>query len=271
MPSVTREDGVQISWEARGDGPPVLLCVHWYAHPRVLDGVVQELARDHLVVTYDARGTGDSSPVGPYDLDTDADDLAAVLEEVGRAEVVLGWGDGAIRAARAAKRHPDLISGIVAVGGNPYAAAIRGTDSPLGSPAALEAFERALRTNYRSTVRGLLRHSSLQMSEAEMRARVEEQLAYCPQEVALARFETWTATDGLADTIALCDQIAISVLLFETDFGPPQQFASRLAEMLPDADVRVIEDGPVSRPDLTADAVRGITAPRENPRPDAVR
>jgi pimeloyl-ACP methyl ester carboxylesterase len=261
MPTVTRADGVQISWEARGEGPPVLLVAHWYAHPGVLAGMVDELARDHRMVTYDARGTGSSTRRGPYDLETDAEDLAAVVEAAGAPAVVLGWGEGAMRAARAANRHEGLIAGIVAVGGNPYPEATRGTDSPMGSEAALEGFELALRTNYRSTVRGLLRHSSLQMSEEEMRERVEEQLAYCPQEAAIARFESWQKTDALADTVALGDRIPISVLLFETDFGPPQEFANRLEQRLPHADVRVIEDGPVSRPDLTAEAVRRMTAP----------
>ena len=33
------------------------------------------------MVTYDLRGIGGSSPQGPYDIATDADDLAAVIEE----------------------------------------------------------------------------------------------------------------------------------------------------------------------------------------------
>lgn len=261
MPTSTHKDGTQISWDAHGEGPTVLLAAHWYAHPNVVRGLADELARDHRMVTYDPRGTGASTRRGPYDLDTDADDIAAVIEAAGAPAVVIGWGDGAIRGARTVKRHPGLVAGIIAVGGNPYASSTLGMDSPMGSEAVLEAFERSLHTDYRSTVRGMLRASSLQMSEDEMRERVDEQVAYCPAEAAIGRFETWTWTDGIADTAELRDQIPIVVLLFETEFGPPKQIAKRTSELLPCAEVRVLDDGPVSRPDLTAEHVRQVTAP----------
>ena len=39
------------------------------------------LAEHHRVVTYDLRGIGSSSAQGPYDMETDAEDLAALIEE----------------------------------------------------------------------------------------------------------------------------------------------------------------------------------------------
>jgi pimeloyl-ACP methyl ester carboxylesterase len=261
MPTTAVQDGTQINWNASGEGPTVVLTAHWYAHPDVLKGLAEELAVDHQMVTYDPRGTGASSRHGPYDLDTDADDLAAVVEAAGSPAAVLGWGDGAMRGARAARRHPDLIAAMVAVGGNPYGSSMLGTDTPMGSQAVLELFEQGLHTDYRSTVRGLLRASSLQMSEEEMRERVDEQIAYCPQEAAVGRLEAWTQTDGTADTMEIGDQIPIAVLLFETEFGPPHEIAARTRELLPRAEVKVLDDGPVSRPDLTAEAVRQVTAP----------
>jgi pimeloyl-ACP methyl ester carboxylesterase len=258
--TVEPQDGVEIHWEARGEGPSVVLATHWYAHPTVLQGLCAQLAVDHRVVTYDQRGTGASTRTGPYDLETDTDDLAAVIEAGGPPAIVLGWGDGAIRAIRLAAERGDLAPAVVAVGANPLGLAIlAGLDSPGGSSGVLAAFEQGLRTDYRSAIRGLLRASSLQMTEDEARRRVEEQLVYCPHEAALARFDIWRQVDPTAEAARLGDRL--TVLLFETDMGPPGDVARRTSERLPGARVEVLENGPVSRPDLTAEATRRVTSP----------
>jgi pimeloyl-ACP methyl ester carboxylesterase len=259
VPIAAREDGVEIHYEPHGKGPLVVLAAHWYAHPAVLEGLVSELARDHSMVTYDARGVGASTRTGPCDLATDTADLAAVVDAAGGPGVLLGWGDGAFRSIRLAVERPDLVPAVVAVGANPLGLAmLAGLDSPAGSSGVQDAFERGLRTDYRSTIRGLLRASSIQMSEEEMRERVNEQLAYCPQETALARSELWRQVDPTPDAACLGNRL--TVLLFETEMAPPEDVAKRTRERLPGARVEILENGPVSRPDLTAEATRRVMA-----------
>ena len=60
MPTVQRPDGAGIAWHEQGRGSPVLLSSLGYTHGAVLQGLVDELARDHRVLAYDPRGTGSS-------------------------------------------------------------------------------------------------------------------------------------------------------------------------------------------------------------------
>src|SRR5436190_21010021 len=104
MPALTRPDGAEIHWEERGEGSVVVLVPYWSGHPAVYHGLTSDLARDHRMVTYDARGTGDSSRVGPYDMETDGADLEALIEEAGSPAVLLSVANGANVATRAGAR-----------------------------------------------------------------------------------------------------------------------------------------------------------------------
>lgn len=261
MPELERPDGARIHWEESGDGPTVALSHHWYAHPDVLADLLADLARDHQVVTYDPRGSGASTRRGPYDVETDTEDLKAVLEALGGNATIIGWGgDGTIRALRAAVARPDLCSAVVSIGGTPLGQeAMAGTDSPAGSEAVQEVLATALRTDYRSALRGVIRATSLQMDEQQMKDRVEMQLAYCDHDAALGRFDLWRSGDVTEEAAALGDRLW--VLLFETSLGAPDKFAARARQLVPSAHVFVEAEGPVSRPDLTAAMVRQATAP----------
>ena len=92
MPLLEREDGVGIHWEERGEGPLVVLAPYAISSPlRLYDPVATELATDHRVVRYDDRGTGESTRQGPYDMDTGAADLMEVIEAAGKPAVIVGW------------------------------------------------------------------------------------------------------------------------------------------------------------------------------------
>src|SRR5215210_5018720 len=100
MPRLSRPDGVEIHYEDRGEGPLVVLTSYWSMHPTALEPIIDELAGDHRVVRYDDRGLGESTRRGPYDLDTSAADLAALLRHLGEPAVLLGVADGPARAVR---------------------------------------------------------------------------------------------------------------------------------------------------------------------------
>jgi 3-oxoadipate enol-lactonase len=78
---------------------------------------VGPLAERFRVITYDARGHGESpAPPGPYTLDDLVHDLVAVLDEVGaeRAHLV-GLSLGGMTAMRLASRQPERVQSLVAV------------------------------------------------------------------------------------------------------------------------------------------------------------
>jgi pimeloyl-ACP methyl ester carboxylesterase len=80
MARLERPDGVELHWDQRGEGPLVVLAPYWSGHPGVYEALLADLARDHRVVTWDARGTGESTRTGPYDMETDCSDLEAIVD-----------------------------------------------------------------------------------------------------------------------------------------------------------------------------------------------
>lgn len=87
MRHVLTTDGLTLAVHETGPrDAPVVVCAHGWPDSHVLwDGVVAELADRFRVVTYDARGAGDShAPTsrGGYRMDQLVADLAAVIEVV---------------------------------------------------------------------------------------------------------------------------------------------------------------------------------------------
>jgi 3-oxoadipate enol-lactonase len=89
--TVRTPDGVTLRYTLRGDpkrDAPRVVLIHSLALSRyVWEAVAERLAAQATVLTYDARGHGESDkPKGPYSVQLFADDLAALLDSV-------GWGD----------------------------------------------------------------------------------------------------------------------------------------------------------------------------------
>jgi NAD(P)-dependent dehydrogenase (short-subunit alcohol dehydrogenase family)/pimeloyl-ACP methyl ester carboxylesterase len=102
---VTSTDGVRLAVYESGDPTaPTVVAVHGCPdNHAVWDGVVERLATDFHVVTYDVRGAGESDKPGArsaYRMKQLVDDLAAVLDGVSPAEPVhlLGHDWGSIQA-----------------------------------------------------------------------------------------------------------------------------------------------------------------------------
>src|SRR5436190_18653205 len=107
MAKLRRPDGVELHIDERGEGPPVVFAPYWSGSPSVYEALLSELAGDHRIVSFDARGTGQSTHRGPYDMTTDCADLEAVLERAGGPAVVLSVADGCNRADKVAHARPD--------------------------------------------------------------------------------------------------------------------------------------------------------------------
>ena len=121
MQTLRREDGIELHWQERGSGPLVVIAPYWSMHPSSFEPLIGELDGYHRVVTYHDRGTGSSTRRGPYDLDTSAADLEAVVETAGEAAVIVATADGCNRAVRVAAARPDLVRAVVTIGGAPVA------------------------------------------------------------------------------------------------------------------------------------------------------
>ncbi len=260
MPYLERPDGIEIYWEERGSGPLVVLANQFFGYPEVYQGLIDDISRDHRVVTYDLRGTGRSTRSGPYSMVTDAADLTALLEELGGGALVYGMGDGCNRAVKVAAEHPDLVRAIVTSGGNPVGqVAARGTESLAASPSVLQALLSMMDTDYRAALNTMIANANPDTSEEEVRERVNRIVAHCPHEAAAPRLHDW-----IHDETSLEDSRAVGDRLVMLEFGGTPWFNEELLpitrKLLPEARIEEVEAGVISRPDIAAEVVRRITA-----------
>ncbi|RRO18728.1 alpha/beta fold hydrolase [Saccharopolyspora rhizosphaerae] len=102
-----------------GHGVPVVLLhgVTWSADIN-FHGVFDALSRHHPVVALDQRGRGRGLPItGEFGLSDMADDVIALLDELGIDEAVLcGCSLGSLVALHAALGHRDRVAGLVLCG-----------------------------------------------------------------------------------------------------------------------------------------------------------
>jgi pimeloyl-ACP methyl ester carboxylesterase len=263
MPRLQRTEGIELHWEQRGEGPLVVLASYWSTHPSVFEPLAGELSRDHRLVRYDDRGTGQSTHAGPYDLDTGAADLEAVIEAAGGPAVVVGIADGPHRAVRAAASRPDLIEAVVAVGGPPISREeLADSEAMASSDAVVAALLEMAGADYRAALRSLVGSTNPQMSEEQLRERVRAQAEYAPAEAAVARLKAWAEADSGDQARALGARLWI--VHAETLSGgwfPQGHALVKLArQILPEARLEQVDDGLLSRPDQTAAIVRRITS-----------
>ncbi|MFI0737579.1 alpha/beta fold hydrolase [Streptomyces sp. NPDC021100] len=115
MPHAITADGTRIAYQVRGSGAPLVLLAgqanshHWW------DAVRSDFHPARSTITLDHRGTGDSDkPERPYSTEEFADDVAAVLDDlgIGRADVY-GTSMGGRVAQWVAIRHPHRVRRLV--------------------------------------------------------------------------------------------------------------------------------------------------------------
>jgi len=138
--------------EAEGPaGAPTILLVHGLFASADLNWslAIPELASDYRVVAPDLRGHGDGIRTSRFDALECADDLAAIVLELELGPViVVGYSLGGLVAQLFARRHPELVSGLVLCAtAHNFAESSGGPMTRLMSRAALlvpEAIRRAL-------------------------------------------------------------------------------------------------------------------------------
>lgn len=114
-----RGAGVELAYEERGSGPPVLL-VHGTALTRLSwRETVAALGEGVRTIAYDRRGYGDSGAPEPYTgttIEEQAEDAAALLHALDAVPAaVCGHSAGALVALDLLRRHPELARGGVLI------------------------------------------------------------------------------------------------------------------------------------------------------------
>ena len=263
MPKLSREDGVELHWEERGAGALVVLAPYLNVHPTAFEPLIAELEDDHRLVRYDARGYGESTRSGPHDADMGADDLCAVAEHGGGDAVVVALADSCGPAVRAATRHSELVRTVIAVGTLPVSLqAFRESESLVSSESVVDALLEQFGRDYRGALRSLLTATNRQMSEEEVRRRVDAQVAYTPQEAVVERLHTWAEDDPLEFGKELGDRLWLLIApeVAGIWFPAGEEMKEVIRPLLSEAHQEEIADGIASRPELTAAIVRRAAA-----------
>jgi pimeloyl-ACP methyl ester carboxylesterase len=263
MPRLRSSHGAEIEWWVEGtDGPLVAIAPMALSPPAACGRIAAELARDHRVLGYHLRGTGASSRTGPYDIETDAGDLAAVVDEAGGNALVVALGDGARRSVRAAAERPDLIHTVVISGELPLGRIGGGgsREALANSPAVLDALLGMLASDYRTGLRTMMTSSGEDgWHEEAVRERLDAIEAHIPPEVGVPRMRSWMEDDSRRHGRELGDR------LWYFHYPGNAWFRGSLEIIrasLPKARHQSVSEGVISSPEENAAAVRRILAAR---------
>ncbi len=119
---VKSADGTRIrAWTNDGDGPAVLLSNGLGTNPHAWPSLLRPSSGVRLV-GWNHRGTsGSARPAdGRVDLDSFVEDAIAVMDHAAiEASAVVSWSTGVTIAFELAARHPERVTGILAVAGVP--------------------------------------------------------------------------------------------------------------------------------------------------------
>jgi len=121
----TAPDGVQLAYSMIGQGPPLMKTGNWMTHLEfdlespIWRHLYRELAKDHTLVRYDARGNGLSDrTVDEISFDAFVGDLEAVADAAKVTRfALLGISQGCAIAIAYAVRHPERVSHLILYGG----------------------------------------------------------------------------------------------------------------------------------------------------------
>ena len=121
----TAPDGVQLAYSKIGQGPPLMKTGNWMTHLEfdlespIWRHLYRELARNHTVIRYDARGNGLSDrTVDEISFQAFVQDLETVVNAAGLERFALfGISQGCAVAIDYTVRHPERVSHLVLYGG----------------------------------------------------------------------------------------------------------------------------------------------------------
>jgi pimeloyl-ACP methyl ester carboxylesterase len=252
-PFEVASDGIGLAGEQVGEGPPIVL-LHGITATRryVLHGSLTLARRGYRLISYDARGHGESTPAPEgegYSYEELTRDLAAVLADrcPGEKPVLCGHSMGCHTAVAYALDHAGEVTALVLEG--PVSLGIPATQEVIAS------WDRLADGLDRGGVEGFMDAYEADLSTApdwrETALRITRdrmQLHRHPKALARALREVPRALpfDGLAELETLDVPALVIASYDEADPGHPYAIAEAWAERLPAA--RLVSEEPGKSP-----------------------
>ena len=184
-PTVASADGVPIAYEVHGSGQPALVLVHgWSGDRGYWKEQIADLSPEYQLVLVDLAGHGESG-LGrrDYTMEAFGDDVAAVVQKLGLAHVVLvGHSMGGDVIVEAARKLPGRVIGLVMVDtyktlGNPV------------DPAKVQVFVGKFRKDFRGETQSFVRGLFGANADPKLVDRTARDMASAPPAVALSALE----------------------------------------------------------------------------------
>lgn len=158
---LTMPDGIDLFIKDHGRGPTAIFVHGWPLNSDMWDHHAQVLNdAGFRTIAYDRRGFGRShQPDGPFDYDTLADDLKAVIDASGAPKVTLvGYSMGGGEIIRYLSRHGSANVDRIALVGTIVPGLVRNEENPEGIPASeFESIKAALEADRAGFIDMLLR------------------------------------------------------------------------------------------------------------------
>ena len=131
----TAPDGVRIAYADVGQGPPLVKAANWLNHVEydwespIWSHLLHDLAAEHRLIRYDARGNGLSDwEVADISFDAAVQDLETVVDAVGLKQFsLLGISQGCAVSVAYAVRNPERVTHLILYGGYARGRYNRGT------------------------------------------------------------------------------------------------------------------------------------------------
>jgi len=221
--SVLSSDGIPIHYEVHGSGEPALVLVHgWTCDRTYWDAQVPHFSEQHLVVTIDLAGHGESG-LGRevWSMTAYGQDVAAVVENLDLEGIVLvGHSMGGPVAVEAARLLGDRVK--VLVGADTF--------NDVGarySEEEIEAFFQPFRTDFSEAMAELVRGSMfVPTSDSTLINWIVEDMSSARPEVGIGALEgtiSWTHDES----VHALRELGVPIRLINSDYNPTNVDAGR--------------------------------------------
>jgi pimeloyl-ACP methyl ester carboxylesterase len=116
--SFQASDGVELSYELRGQGPNLTIVNNFFLTSSLWRNFTKQLVQHNRILTYDLRNQGASSPAGDkLDFSTHVQDLANLLDALGIEKTYLvGTSISTLICRDFALAYPERVQGLILVG-----------------------------------------------------------------------------------------------------------------------------------------------------------
>jgi len=245
--AIRAADGANLAYTDRGEGRPVVLVHAWALKSQMWDRQVEALTEAGFrCITFDRRGHGRSPDPGHgYDIDTLADDLAAVLDQLDlRGVTLVAHSMGGAEAIRCLGRHGSSRVRRLVLLAPATPCLTKSTTNAQGLPAAaFEQIRAAWVHDFPKWVGDNARPFYTPDTSPETVACGVRMMLECPLPVALASNRALASADLRAD----CHRIDVPTLVMhgDADQSAPLDICGRVtAGLIPKARLLVVPGAP---------------------------